>query len=357
MRSTLFALALVGCGDTGSVSSIDVKLAGTQVAAIRSGDTWKPVEKTATGDASIELDGPTMLAIVCDDPSFFNYWTLYLGPGIDDTEQLDLSCAPPAAGADVTVTIDAPETTDVAVGLRRTFGGGPIDLAPGTYDVIAVDRTMTPPRFEIRRGVALTTNTTLTFDLAATGTPMLATTITVTGAAAGETPQTLTSLRVGRTILSVSSIEEPAAWLFPAAALVEGDRQTVSAYSSDETRGSRSHRRLVAGTETAITLALPEHLTSATATTSSVTWQGGDWDGFYFGINSPSFDVLWDVSVFPEWTRAGGAVDTIRIPDPTSIPGWQSAWNLGATAGYEWYFTASRREDPDTFSASHGGEL
>lgn len=356
MRNSLLALVVLGCGGGSSSDSLDVMLANTAVAAIRSGDTWKPVEKTATGEATLDIDSPTMLALVCDG-SFFNYYTLYLGPGIDDEQPLDLSCID-AAPATIEVTIDSPSPTQVFIGLASNYLGGSLDVVPGTHDVIAIDDSVEPPRFEIRRGVTISGPTTLSFDLATTGTAMVPAQVSATGAGSGETPSLRTRLYTANRTYATMAAIGGSSWLFPASALQAGDRQAVVASTSSETLGLRSHRRDVSGGETAIALALPEYLASVTATASAVTWQGdADWDGFYYGINSPSFDVLWDVSVFPEWTLAGGEVDTISIPDPTGIPGWQSAWNLGATAGYEWYFSASHAAEPDYFSASHGGTL
>jgi hypothetical protein len=347
MRTSSLLLVLAACGGGGSSETLEVKLADTVVAAVKSGDRWEAIARDANNTGKVTLDGPTVLAIVCDS-AYLNYYTLFLGPGMPEDEPFDLSCGNVLAS--VEVTIAAPTTTQVFIGFSRNFNGDPISVAPGIHDVIAVDRSTTPPKFEIRRDVAITGPMTLTI---APSQPMVATRIDAT-VGAGETLFRSTSLITGnRTFASVTGTEANG-WTFPASVIQAGDKQSVSASTSSETLGSRSARRTITSDTPTVALELPGYLTSVTPTPTSATWAGGaEWTSFYYGINSADFSILWDASVHPEWTAAGGKIDTIAFPDPAGIPGWRSEWNLGATAGYEWYFSASH----ETGTASRNGEL
>lgn len=353
MRTSSLLLVLAACGGGGSSDTLELKLGNNAVAAVNTGDRWEAVARDTSGTGKISLDGPTMLAIVCDETGYLNYYTLFLGPGMDDEEPLDLTCGIPLAS--VTVTVSTSPATQVFIGFDRNFSGSPLTVVPGTYDVIAIDDSTTPPKYEIRRDVAITADMTLTI---APSLPMVATRIEAT-AGAGETLSRSTFLRTGngttkkRTFASVTAVEG-SGWTFPASALVADDRQSVSASTSSETLGSRSASQRIESDTATVTLQLPGYLTTVTAMPTTVSWAGGAaWTSFYYGINNADYSVLWDASITPEWTEAGGKVDTITFPDPAGIPGWQSKWNLGSTADYEWYFSASH----ETGAASRTGTL
>ncbi len=351
MRYLWLAGVLGACGG-GSSESLVVKIGNTKLAAVRDGETWKTVKPDAAGGAKIDADGPTALAIVCDDPGYFNFYTLYLGPGIEDPALLDFSC-PPDATANVTVTISSTTSLDVYIGTARS-ANGLVNVAPGVYDVIAIEQSM-PPRFEIRRGVSITSNMLLTFSLATTGTSMVATQVDLTGTDPADVPMRVTQLTTKNRTQAFAFAGN---FMFPVSALQPGDRQSLRASTTSQAFGQRSHTREIVGTEAMVRLALPPYLTSVSPTSTSATSQGGAaWNRFYYGIGNPDATRLWDALMYPEWIEAGGERDAIRIPDPTGIPGWQPAWSMPSTAGFRWFYFAMQDMKPDFFEAATGGTL
>ena len=351
----LFVLSVLGaCGGGGSSESLKVKIARSALAATRSGESWKTVTANAAGEATISVDGPTMLAVVCDQPGYLNFYTLYLGPGIEDSELLDFSC-PADPSTNVTVTV-SPFQLDVFIGSARTLSTPALGVPAGVYDVVAIDRG-TPPRFEIRRDVSITSDMNLVFDLATNGTPMVSAQLDATGADPAEGTSGYTQL-ITKNRTQAYTFGNTNSWVFPASALQAGDRQLVSVSTTSTTLGTRAHKREIAGTETMLSLALPPYLASVSPTLTSATWQGGPASNrFYYGIGSPDQTKLWDANMYPEWIEAGGESNAITIPDPTTIPGWQSAWSLGSTAGATWYFVANQDMKPDFLEASRTGML
>lgn len=357
MRSHLALVVLVGCGGGGSSSEpVVLHAARTKLAAVQDGDTWKPLALDPAGDAKLSLDGPTLIVTVCDDTDFFNYYTVGVGPGADDVE---MYCGETKPAAHVTIT--APPTTNVYVGLGRAAGGETAVVGQGTYDVVAIDTSMSPARAEIRRGIAVTGDMTLTFDLAATGMPMVKPSIEVTGAALGETPTVQVGLTLATTTASRTIaywIATTGAWILPPALLRPDDEHRV--YASTSTQNTqRSASRDVNGTETSFSLALPPYITTATptfGTMPTLTWQGdARLDGVYFGINNPDFSRLWDINLFPSWAEAGGQTSTVTLPDPHTLPGWSAAWDLTNVTGFDWYMLAYQDAKPDHLAVSRSG--
>jgi hypothetical protein len=350
-----FACVAVLCACSGgSTTTVTVHARDATLVAKRVGDTWTALAPDAAGDITLALHGPTLVSAVCDQPDFFNFITHYVGPGVDD---IDLSCGAGAAGALVAMTLDAPATTQVFAGFARSNGGSQLTIRPGVYDVVAID--LQSHRFEIRRDLAITEAGTLAFDLAATGTPMLAARATITDVNATETPFVRFSLHTARETVASFSTTTTNLAIVPAAALVDGDKQFITAVVTDSPQGTRTARHEASGRETELTLALPPYLTNATATFGSeaiATWQSdARWNGFYFGINDAPFRVLWDVDVHPEWIDAGGDATAITIPDPRPIPGWQPSWDIAGVAGFSWFFQASEESGADFFTASRSG--
>jgi hypothetical protein len=158
----------------------------------------------------------------------------------------------------VNVTVSAPATTRVFIGFGRNFSGSPLSVVPGTYDVIAIDASTTPAKFEIRRDVAITADMTLTI---APSTPMVPTRIEAT-AGAGESVSRSTFLFTAATptkkptFASVTAVEG-SGWTFPASALVTGDQQSVRASTSSETLGTRSASKTIERDTATATLELP----------------------------------------------------------------------------------------------------
>ncbi|HLL21185.1 MAG TPA: hypothetical protein VK427_03590 [Kofleriaceae bacterium] len=357
MRFILLALAVVGCGGDGG-EPVTVRAANSKLAAVRAGDTWKPLEPNAAGDIEVDVDGPTQVMTVCDEPNFFTFYTIAFGPG---AEPLDMACSPPPTNA-VRVSVVAPSSVDVFIGFDRGEGGDTLVVGGGTYDVIAIDSTLTPPRFELRRDVALTADTTLTFDLANAGVAMTKVPVTVANVGPGETTRPIARVTTPNRTLAYWWASPTDVWVLPASATVDGVRHFVGASTSNETMGRRRASHTVQGNETSIALELPGYITAATVTLGrepSITWQADpQLDDVSFGIHDPGFERLWYSTVMPSYVDAGGDNSTVVIPDTSSVPGWSAAWSLPAsTAGLAWTFSADHRTARGSVGASREGEL
>src|SRR5262245_2736724 len=156
MRASLLLLAVLGCGDDGpSTGQVAVHAFGTKLVAIQDGGSWRPLAVPGDGETNITVTGPFTVASVCDEPGFFGYYVTYGGVG---SKELFLSCSTPG-----TVSVSLMPGTNVEAGISfyPLRDGWSWDIKPGTYDIVAYDRTLMPPRFEIRRGVSITQDTVL----------------------------------------------------------------------------------------------------------------------------------------------------------------------------------------------------
>lgn len=340
-----------------------IDLAGTKLAAIHDGSGWKPLALDAQGKAQPAIAGPTLVAAVCDDPSidFMNYYTVAVGPG---GGEVDMHCSEAKPASRLMVT-SLSASTMVYVGFASTRGtDDALVVANGTYDIVAVDTGLTPPRIEVRRAVEVTGPMALTFDLAATGTPMQKVDVAVSNVSPTDTGLTR------RVHFTLGPKETPtlARWLasgadvfaVPASLLRAEDRQVVEGSVFDEAMGSRSASKDLTGKEGAVELALPSYVTSATVTFGampSVKWEGdARFDGVYFGIHDADYTELWDIALDPSWAAAGGDLNAITIPDPRAIPGWTPAWELTST-DLEWYLVAQHAKGADQIAATRTGTL
>ena len=358
MRLHLALVVLVGCGGGSGSEPVVLHAARTKLAAIQDGDSWKPIALDAAGNAKLSLDGPTLIVTVCDDAAYFNYYTVGVGPGADDVKMYCGETKPSAH-----VTIAAPQTTNVFFGLGQARGGETTIVGQGTYDVVAIDTSMSPARAEIRRGIAVTGDMMLTFDLAATGMPMVKPSVAVTGITTA--PATV---QIGLTVATTTESPTSAywlaatdAWILPPALLRPDDEHRVYASTSIQS-SQRSASRDVDGTETSISLALPPDFTTAEPTFGALptlTWQGDPrLDSVYFGINTQDLSKLWDINLFPSWAEAGGQTSTVTLPDPHMLPGWSAAWDLPTNgANLKWYMFAYQDAKPDHLAVSRSGSF
>jgi hypothetical protein len=355
--------SLVGCGDNGGSGGgepVVVNASGAKLAAIHDGNSWKQLPLDAQGKATPSIDGPTLIAAVCDDVDFMNFYTIGVGPG---GGQVDMYCG--ASKTAATVAIAAPTTTQVFAGFGRATGGKSMTIGNGTYDIVAIDTSLSPPRVEIRRGVAVTASTTLTFDLATAGTPMQQQVrVDVTGEGATDVIERRVSYTAGtRTEPTVASwtVNGTDAFVVPASLLRTEDTHLVHGSTTDEALGTRSVSHDVAGKETSVALVLPAYVASAQVAfgaAPSITWQGdARFDQLYFGINSRNFEELWDVLLLPSWALAGGDTATLTIPDPHAIPGWDVAWDLPSAGALEWFLSVEHDAAPDHIRATRTGTL
>ena len=328
---------------TGEPQTLALHAGGTKLLAIQpEGEDWRPLTVPADGEVSATIpDGPFTLVSVCDEPALFDYYVVFGGTGL---RELDVYCTTPPNT--VSVSLAAGSTARGAIGNYPLRAGLRWDLAPGTYDITAYDDSMSPPRFEIRRGVSITADTELTFDLASAGTP-LEEIVVQTDALATETVTKSTRLHTaGGTRMTIPSTDDHAhAWRVPAASLVTGDRQSVSATASAGS-ASRTATRGIPNTAVSAVLTLPAGLTSTIVTfgpPQRATWESaGEWTEAFFFATDEDITVMFDAFVTPEYVAQTGALTSIEIPEPTSVPGWNPAWKLPAMAELEWGLTLTR---------------
>ena len=343
LLGTLIALAACG-GGSGKSDKVTVHAVGAKLVATRAGNAaWKP---QTPGELVLDLAGPTAIVSVCDDPGFFDFYTIFAGPGAGEIE---MGCT---KSANVDVMIQAPATVFVTIDFFPTHGGTAATVVPGTHDVVAVDTSTDPARFEIRRNVDIRNNMTLTFD-PAMFTPMNPATVTA-DATDASAPRTRL-VTANDTFVNVASTNNKT-WLFPKSAMIATDHQSVSvSATSTEPGSSRYAQHSVVGDETSVAIKLPSYLGTVgpqwTGTAPSVSLQLSEYDRLYFLANDPNFEKLWDGFVFPEF----GDASSIALPDPTEIPGWQSSWNLPDHAMWEWQVTASHEDETDARGATKTG--
>lgn len=354
------ALAVVGCG--GDSEPVTVQASGAALAAVQvDGGSWQPLELDADGEAIVDADGPFAVAVVCDTNGFFNYYTIYAGPG---ATPLWMQCWPPAT-VDLTIETASPTTRVWGRGFGDLGGGISVAVDRGTHDFVAIDDGTSPPRFEIRRDVTIDEDTTLELDdLRVSGAPMNAAAIEVSGADPSESLLRTVWLVTPNASAYYYRFDsgDSSMPVFPPDALVGTDEQTVEASVRDVAGDvGRSARRRITGDETSVALALPPALGPVTPTFGdeiTVTWENDhDWTSTYFYVHDDSFAVYWDVMVLPSYVAAGGAPDPVRIPDPGQLPGWDPAWAITDSTGLGWSFEASRSDGPSRTSASRSGSF
>lgn len=345
--SFLIAVTLLGCGDdgtkTGEPQTVAFHAAGTKLLAVQpEGDAWRPLSVPTDGELSATLpDGPFTVVAVCDEPELFDYYVVFGGPGLNE---LDVYCT--KRPNTVKVSLAAGSKGRGAIGTYPLVGTVSWDVPPGTYDITAYDDSFMPPRFEIRRGVSITADTELSFDLATTGAPLEEITVTTD---ARETETVTKSSRLftaGGTRMSIpSTAGNTHVWRVPASALQTGDRQTITASASADS-GTRTATRAIPNTAVSIAFEMPAGLASASATfgpPQSASWSGaGDWSEAYFYAADEELTVLYDAFVTKYYVAQTGSPTSIQMPVPSSIPGWNPAWNLPAASDLEWSLNVTR---------------
>jgi hypothetical protein len=344
-------LALValgaGCGDDPAPPvTVTLAAADTALLAIRDeGGDWRALEPGA--EVTAEVTGPFTVATVCDQPGWRNYYTLSATP--EDADVFEVWCTTASPG-DVTVTASPDQVGELFVwyfGLSAAEVGV---LAPGTYDVFAVDDTVTPPRVAVQRGVEITADTTLYVDVVAEGVPVTEAALTV----GGDDPFVTTALFTATsTRARLRAPDGDTAYVFPASVVRDTDSQRVSASASAATSPAFSAGASVevAPGATTVALELPAPMTAAQrdlGATPTVSWTApGAWTERYWYMANADFTVLWDAFAMPGYVEATGAGDALEIPDPAELPGWQAAWNLTDAASFAWYLTLSREAGDD----------
>jgi hypothetical protein len=339
------APALAACGGSGddapdvdagtpATTTITIHAYGSQLLAIREVDgDWTALTPGADGDATADVAGPYQLVSVCDEPDFFDYYTIFAG--VEDVE-VDAFCTD--AIDPVTVSFE-PSNLQVSIGYRTSYDGSPLEVTAGTYDVVAIDAESVPQRILIQHDVELAADTSLTFDLAADGVELRTATVTAT---LGDQEQLAgsTQLRTKReTWVSMFHFDDQAP-MVPASALGPDDRESVSAFVIAASPSGRSAAVAVSGDETTIPIVFPEPMTSATATwdvAPRASWVApGTWENRYFYVSDADYTIYWDSMVRPGWIAAGGDDSAVEIADPSELPGWKASWSTSRPAGAEW---------------------
>ncbi|MBA3462070.1 MAG: hypothetical protein H0T46_19075 [Deltaproteobacteria bacterium] len=345
--SFLIAATLIGCGDDGmpkESQTIALHAAGTKLLAIQPvGDEWRSLTVPADGEVSATIpDGPFTLVSVCDEPERFDYYVVYGGTGLSE---LDVYCTPPANT--VKVSLAPGSSGRAAIGNYPLLGNVSWQVKPGTYDVTAYDNSLSPPRFEIRRGVSITADTVLTFDLATTGTPLEEIAVTA-DALATESVRSSSKLHTaGGTRMTISSMaSDPRVWRVPASALKTGDRQSITSVAAAGS-SSRTATRTLPNTAVSVALQLPPRLSSASAKLGpplSAEWNTtGDWNEAFFYAADEDYTVMFDAFVTPEYVAQTGKLTSIELPEPGSVPGWNPGWKLPSTVDLEWSLSLSHQ--------------
>ena len=317
IRIAVISLLLGACTDT----KLSLHAGGIEVLAIQKpGEAWQGIPIDPAGEAVTSVpDGPFVVASVCDQPGFFDYYADFVGPGIDE---LDVACVPSGA---VKVSIaPGPTSVRVAVGPYPLYEGDDWNIAPGTYDVFAYDPMLSPPRFELRRGVSITQDTVLSFDLSTTGTSLTPIEVRTD---AMPTEQVSSTARFFSSGGARITIRVPGGtWRVPVSAMTADDHQTVTAQATlgDAFRSATKE----IDSDWSVALTLPVGVASATAESwRRVSWQSaGIWTTAHYSAMSADYGVNFDGVVHREWIDAKGPLAPLEIPDPTSIPGWQPTW-------------------------------
>lgn len=324
--------------------TIALQAAGTKLLAIQpEGDAWQSLTVPSDGEVSATIPGgPFTLASVCDEPGRFDYYVVYGGTGLSE---LDVSCTPPANT--VKVSLAAGSKGRAAIGRYPLVGNVSWQIPPGTYDVTAYDNSLSPPRFEIRRGIAITADTELSFDLSVTGAPLEEIAVTSDALSTESVTKSSRLHTAGGTRMTMSSpANDTRVWRVPASALKTGDRQTITAIATAGA-ASRTSTRTIPNTAVTIALELPAGLSSASAKLGppqSATWNTTvDWNEAFFYAADEDFTVMFDAFVTPEYVAQTGKLTSIELPAPGSVPGWNPAWKMPSAVDLDWSLSLSHR--------------
>jgi hypothetical protein len=340
--SLLTASLAAACTDDpapGESKRVELRAPRAELLSFRpEGDGWRTLSPGGNGIATVEVDRPFSVASVCQATDYVTYHVVHAAP--EDGDRFEIECEAPAPSV-ATVLIDAAQVGTIYVGATGYEAGASTELAAGTYDVVAIDDSVTPPRVVIRRGVELVEETTLLIDVSE-GTPMTPATVTIAGAEPGAVIggmrfNTANGTWARRTTTAGQT------YLIPAELIIAGDRQFVSMYEIDG-NVDRSSNVMVGGDETAVTVELPAGITAASRTLGeepSVTWTTTEaYEDRFVLLASDDYTVRWDATMHAGYAEAMGTADSITIPDPTVLQGWDPAWALGDGDG-DWWVSLS----------------
>jgi hypothetical protein len=365
MRGTLGAaiamwtLACGGGGDDGDDpppppdATLTLHAPGAALAATRGDDeeVWQTVTLDAAGDATVEVHARYLVAVVCDGATF-TYRTVQLA----GDSALDLTCASSAAPP-VDILLDANPDVEIAIGTARGFGGDSVQVPAGVHDIVAIDRTVDPPRFAVQRDVELAANATLPVVVDAGAATLGAMTVNVSFDPTDNQERFLELTTANGTVVRLAASFGGPVPAIPRAALAAGDRVVVGAVGTSFAGVRRTVTRELAADQAEVALVLPEAVGEVTpAWDGAAPTAGWDeeepFDELRFEVHSADFTVRWETEVRASFASTGGAIQPVAIPDPTAIPGWDAARSVADPSDFEWSFTGVQQPATDTAQTS-----
>lgn len=373
LLSVALALAAAGCGentpstpdgqpvpaDASGGTRITVTTAGAPLLAAYSDadGSWLPATKLADNQYEFYVQGPYRVTVVC---SYGLMLVHQLGRTLDDAHDLSPWCPPPDAfQLRGSVKASEPFTAfTLAVGnTTREIAGSTFDVAvpTGMHDVMAVVQD----RVAVRRGIAVTADTTLTnpIDLASEGFALVPVTASVTNAAPDEPIVTFVTLETASGGGAVQVRNAADTGIVPNAALQPGDRQALLV----ATRGRGVRRTFREGTSTAFTLpaAIGPVTFAESGGTFAATWSTlGAYDLLRFEVSgrqsgAPTQGVVHDFEVSASYVQAAALT---RLEHDLDVPGLQPAWRVDPTQDYRASLQAEHTTGDDTTLSSQAFE-
>jgi hypothetical protein len=354
MRHIWAAVVMVaGCGSADErTQSLTVVARQAFVAAVYDG-SWQVVSPpgvTPDEQVTAELhvvDGPFAVVHACGD--LLDLRVEWRMP--EDGDRWEVDCAR------IDVAIDAPFQSLIVVGgddVIETGLGDPLQVFPGTHDLIAIDRGTR--RFEILRDLELTESTSVPIELALDGPTLVSRSISVESPT-GEAYAVEVALRSRNGALAslTSFLIDP--YVVPAASLADGDAQLATgAYVTDAI--TRIAKVDIGGDDDPVVIRPPDDVLDVVSHdvdgTLGVTWTASsEW-------TDPTLEVWagWIVETTPAWREHAGT-NVMRVPDLAAMPGWDPAWGPGPIEDLPYRLTVSRPGDGAgsellSWSGSHG---
>ncbi len=339
--AALVSVAASGCDEE---RIITVHADRAALVAIDLGDGW--ASRPAGDIVFAEPAGVYRIAVTCRlDTGYTGF--VVAGPG--DPSERRLNCPDPSpSGAEVTLDITG-AVSGVFIGGVATYGsatGRPINVAPGTYDVVATQA----------EGIAGTTRVQILRDVVIDGPTRVAIDVTGHGAALEPFEVRPADASWHQGVFGTTArgtwfqLYARAPGRLPASMRVVGDQQWVDLQGGPlaGADGPLYPRVVAAVGDGPVDAAIPTTDAAATFTAGpppTMTWSSHDgWDSIGFSLAQDNeYGVPgWAMRVSRRALELGAAV---AFPEPPP-PGWQPAWNVD-TAGYHRWSTDMRRVRAD----------
>lgn len=339
MWRALGFVLLCACGDD-LAPTIHVAAEGARWMAVRSAPdaAW---ERFDGDDVRFEARGVFDVAVVCRDDIGAG-WSLRATA--DDAVRFDEDVCRRRGGVqprfDITGAANVIYVGASASYLPEIVGQ---DIAPGTYDVIALALSADPPqrieRVQVLRDVVVDGATAIPIDIARDGLPPAAATLTVDGAAPDYA--SITGVTANDTFFSLSGRGHV---VLPVELTRASDRQVARVH-----RGEAWADVPVRAGDNEIALPPePVDATFAPAPGAAVTWRSPTaWGAVTLGIAQVTTTGTglpsWRVVAYPGAFEAGdgGTSWSVALPVP-DLAGWQAGWTPDLTREHVVYATWER---------------